>query len=219
MRLNKWLAQNAQISRRQADELIASGKVSVNQQKARLGQSIDVQDIIFINGRAVVPTSKFTYVLVNKPTGYVCSHAGQGRPTIYRLLPKKFQHLKIAGRLDQDSSGLLLLTDDGDLILKLTHPRYGKEKNYNVTLNHPLLPADFKAVNEPVKLPDGLSRIKVEPKAAKTYTVSMKEGRNRQIRRTFDTLGYQVTDLQRTNLGSYSLSQLGGQVYKEITLE
>lgn len=216
MRLNKWLAQNAQISRRQADDLIAAKNVSINGQIARLGQPVSGNDRVTLGGEPVTEVAEFTYVLLDKPIGYVCSHVGQGRPTIYGLLPKKYQHLKIAGRLDHDSSGLLLLTDNGDLILRLTHPRFGKEKTYHVALNHRLLPADLKSVNNGIKLDDGNSLLVVKSLVGKTYEISMKEGRNRQIRRTLAALGYKVTKLERISLGSYSLTQLGGKTYCEL---
>lgn len=218
MRLNKWLAQNAQLSRRQADDLISKGSVLVNAKPARIGQTIDENtDEIRLFGEPINPGTSFTYLLLNKPLGYVCSHNGQGKPSIYDLLPAKYQHLKIAGRLDHDSTGLLLLTNDGDYVLMMTHPRFGKVKVYKVTLNHPLFPADFKHINQGLTLPDGLSKLQVEKIAKQTYRVTMSEGRNRQIRRTFAALDYKVTALHRTHLGPYSLDQFQGKQFQEIT--
>lgn len=218
MRLNKWLARNARLSRRQADDLISKGSVLVNTKPAHIGQTIDENtDEIRLFGEPVNSGTDFTYLLFNKPLGYVCSHNGQGKPTIYDLLPKQYHHLKIAGRLDHDSTGLLLLTDNGDYILSMTHPRYGKIKTYEVILDHPITSADFRHINQGIELPDGLSKLHVEKMTKQTYYVTMSEGRNRQIRRTFAALGYKVTALHRTHLGPYSLDQLKGNQYVEIS--
>src|SRR5690606_8683974 len=132
----------------------------------------------------------------NKPTGYICSRRGQGSRTVYDLLPDKYRSLKTAGRLDKESSGLLILTNNGNLANQLTHPRYEKEKVYKVKLNKPLTGADKNKLLEGVKLDDGPSRfIKIEQNPQGVCEVTLSEGRNRQIRRTFDTLGYKVVYL------------------------
>lgn len=167
---------------------------------------------------------QYTYLLFNKPVGYICSRRQQGdTPTIYKLLPPEFSQLKVAGRLDKDSCGLLLLTDDGDAIFKLTHPKFSKEKVYQVGLSRPLDPEDFAKINEGIMLEDGKSDMRVKPlkhPATQTgdyfYKVTMHEGRNRQIRRTFGGLRYTVNHLERTQFGPYALKQLRGQQFLQI---
>jgi pseudouridine synthase len=151
--------------------------------------------------------------MINKPAGYVCSRQGQGSRTIYELLPSQYHGLKPVGRLDKASSGLLLLTNDGDLANRLTHPRYVKDKVYEIALSQPLTPAHQGRIDgEGVVLEDGRSRLalaRLERSQDRCYwRVTMQEGRNRQIRRTFAALGYQITALHRTHFGPYSLNKL-----------
>ena len=213
IRLNKLLAQQLGVGRRQADQLIESGRVSVNGQTVRLGQQIGEHDTITLNGQTLKMTAPaYIYLALNKPVGYVCSRRQQGdAPTIYSLLPKKYHHLQPVGRLDKDSSGLLLLTNDGDFALRMTHPRFHKTKTYEVTLDKPLQPNDRQAIHDHgIELPDGRSKLRLEPidKQDRTWCVIMHEGRNRQIRRTFAALGYTVVRLHRTKFGAIVLGSL-----------
>ena len=140
-RLNKFLAFQLRVSRRQADNLIAKQKVYINNQPAQLGARIGESDTITINNHIVGGRSRYTYLMLNKPINYVCSRKQQGKtPTIYSLLPDKFHNLKPVGRLDANSSGLLLLTNDGDFAFRMTHPKFKKNKQYNVTLDKELAP-------------------------------------------------------------------------------
>ena len=156
--------------------------------------------------------------MLNKPAGYVCSRRGQGSQTVYDLLPPELHQLKPVGRLDKDSSGLLLLTNDGDLANRLTHPRYGKAKLYQIKLNKSLPPEHQQQVESGVQLEDGLSRLKLDrPDDRRTsWQITMYEGRNRQIRRTFSKLGYNVVELQRTQLGPHSLGNLKTGSYSHL---
>lgn len=223
VRLNKHLAHTFGLSRREADTRIEQGRVLVNGKVASLGNVIDpIRDKISFDNQILAHTPKrYSYVLLNKPIGYVCSRKQQGEsPTIYALLPREYHHLKVAGRLDKDSCGLVLLTDDGDKIFQLTHPKFGKEKVYHVGLNKPLKPADLEQINRGVELEDGKSNLHIQPRKStlpNTYTVRMSEGRNRQIRRTFKHLGYTVTHLERVSFGAYSLNQLAKKQYLQIS--
>lgn len=215
MRLNKYLAHFHGISRREADLYIQQNRVLVNGKIASLGNivKVGIDNVTLDNSEITKTVKRYSYLLLNKPAGYVCSRKKQGdSPTIYELLPRKFHHLKVAGRLDKDSQGLVLLTDDGDTIFKLTHPKFGKIKQYNVSINKPLTSTHFSDINNGIELEDGTSRLSVkeiEPNIKpNTYQVTMQEGRNRQIRRTFKQLGYIVTFLERTILGPYRLSDL-----------
>ncbi len=224
VRLNKYLALQSGISRREADLKIEQGRVSINGQPARLGAVIQPErDTIILDNSAITTAIKrATYILLNKPLGYVCSRKQQGdSPTIYALLPREYQRLKVAGRLDKDSCGIVLLTDDGDTIFKLTHPKFGKEKRYEVGLNKPLTPADLKKLTGGIELEDGISAITVSTLSKKSarpnmYLVVMHEGRNRQIRRTFKALGYTVTHLERIKFGPYTLKELGSKQFLQI---
>lgn len=215
------------MSRRAADLCIDQGRVLVNGKVATLGKVIEPdRDVIKIDSDAVSTSPKrYTYVLLNKPVGYICSRRQQGdTPTIYSLLPKHYQHLKVAGRLDKDSCGLVLLTDDGDTIFKITHPKFGKKKIYIVGLNKPLKPEHMTEIEKGIGLEDGTSQFSVEafdPKKAglkipNVYKVTMHEGRNRQIRRTFGSLRYMVTHLERIKLGNYELSDLKSNQYLQL---
>jgi len=209
MRINKFIAQNTHYARRKADELIKSGQVTVNGRPAVLSMDITAEDTLAIDGRPIKITNPkpATIVCIDKPAGYVCSHNGQGSPTVYDLLPSDQQHLNIAGRLDKDSSGLVVLTDDGELLNELTHPSFNKQKVYEITTNKPLNQEDTVKVLDGVDIGDNRpSRFQqIEKAGPRQYTVTLTEGRNRQIRRTFAALGYKTEALRRIRLGEYHL--------------
>ena len=221
-RLNKHLALSLGVPRRQADDLIAKGQIKINNEMAVLGaRFLPEHDTITYNGKPVNKSTEFEYILFNKPINYVCSRKKQGNsPTIYSILPKNFHHLKPVGRLDKNSSGLLLLSNDGDFILKMTHPSYNKTKNYLVTLNKPLEPLHQQMISDfGIQLEDGPSQLFLEKlnDNRKEWRITMHEGRNRQIRRTFKALNYTVTKLHRTNFGNYNLGELKRGEYKKVS--
>ena len=209
IRLNKFLAERLGVSRREADDLIAAGKVLINNKPAVLGAKIDKNDKVCYNDKIVPFDTEFLYLAFNKPVGYVCSRRAQGEaPTLYELLPEDYQKLKTVGRLDKDSSGLILLTNDGDFAFQMTHPKFHKEKMYEVELDRPLEPLHQQMISDyGVMLDDGPSSFTVIHDN-NIYTVVLSEGRNRQIRRTFAALGYRVTKLHRIQFGKYQLSGL-----------
>lgn len=224
IRLNKFIAQHLAIGRRAADDAIAAGKVRVNGIAPPLGARVGPGDEIMVNGDRLSFSDQpvFTYLLLNKPVNYVCSRRQQGEvPTIYSLLPPQYHHLKPVGRLDKDSSGLLLLTNDGDLAHRLTHPSFSKSKTYEVSLDKPLAPLHRQMINDfGIQLPDGPSKLQLErlhDGDDHAWRVRMHEGRNRQIRRTFAALGYDVTRLHRTHFGPVSLHDLQGKTMREIS--
>lgn len=211
IRLNKFLAERLGVSRREADDLITTGKVTIDGEKAVLGARIDKNNKVCYNKKIVPFATDFLYLAMNKPVGYVCSRRAQGSaPTLYDLLPQEYRKLKTVGRLDKDSSGLILLTNDGDFAFQMTHPKFHKEKIYEVELDRPLEPLHQQMISDyGISLEDGVSRfivIKSAPEAH--YLVTLSEGRNRQIRRTFAALGYRVTNLHRIQFGKYQLSGL-----------
>lgn len=214
MRLNKYIAHATGVSRRQADEIIESGSVSVNGATAGLGRSINEDtDVVLLGDKVLKLPKEATTILMNKPVGYVCSRRAQGKgvKTIYELLPDEYKTLKTVGRLDKDSSGLIMLTDDGDLAFQLTHPKYHKEKQYLVALDKNLSVTDDRLISDNgVEIGDGLSRLGLEclNNNRRTWRVTMSEGRNRQIRRTFAALGYTVVKLHRIKFGEYEIGEL-----------
>lgn len=210
-RLNKFLALQLGVSRRQADELIASGKISINGKKAELGARVSDSDHVKLGKKPIADTASKQYILFHKPRGYVCSRKKQGEnETIYAILPKEFHALKPVGRLDKDSSGLLLLSNDGDFAFKMTHPSFKKIKEYLVKIDTPLEPLHQQMIADfGINLPDGRSQLGLErlDETRKFWRVSMSEGRNRQIRRTFSAVGYEVIELHRTVFGNYFLPE------------
>ena len=223
MRINRFVALSTGTSRRRADELIAQGKVQVNGRLASPGQDIGTQDQVIVGVISISAPQQPTTIMLNKPVGYVCSRAGQGNKTIYDILPLELNNLKPAGRLDKDSSGLLLLTDDGQLANKLTHPSFEKEKVYEVVLDKPLTDSDQHKIKQGVTIETYVSRLRLQKLATDKHLVSnsyflvtLTEGKNRQIRRTFLALGYNVLKLHRTTVGQYQLGNLTSGKYRVL---
>ena len=221
MRINKHLAQATGMSRRAADTVIEAGRVRVNGQIPVPGQQISPLDHVTLNDKPIrLSDQRITTIMINKPIGYVCSRNGQGSLTIYDLIPARLHDLKPVGRLDKNSSGLLLLTNDGQLAYELTHPRFQKTKIYKVAVSPVLQPLHRQMISDyGIMLDDGLSRLQLErinDNDDSNWKVTMSEGRNRQIRRTFEALGYKVVKLHRTALGPYQLGDLKSGTYTDI---
>jgi 23S rRNA pseudouridine2605 synthase len=223
-RLNKHLALQLGISRREADNLIAEGRVEVSGAKATLGARFNNSDTIAVDSKPLASTKDYEYLLFHKPVGYVCSRRQQGEAsTIYQLLPTIYHHLKPVGRLDRDSSGIILLSNDGDFAYRMTHPKFGKVKIYQVRLDNDLAPLHQQMINDHgIQLDDGASQLQLErmnETDRKSWIITMKEGRNRQIRRTFKALGYTVTKLHRTNFGNYALGDIKSSKYEIVNIQ
>ncbi len=227
MRLNKFLAHAGIASRRAADKLIAAGRVRVNGQVVReMGVQIDpVRDQVAVDGKPVTTAqNQRLYLLLNKPAGVITSRKDpEGRKTILDLIPKKYHHLHPVGRLDFQSEGLVLLTDDGDLTQRLTHPSFQHEKEYWVQIDGPVPNVVIYKFRKGVELEDGMARarvrrlskipaeqrfwIKDDPK--RTWLVFiLHEGRNRQIRRMCEALDLRVRRLVRIRIESIHLGDL-----------
>jgi pseudouridine synthase len=224
-RINKFIASRSGISRRSADKLIKEGKILINGYTADIGHQVQNADRItstdpgFRFDHLGSESTGTTLLTFNKPVGYVCSKKGQGNKTIYDLLPDKYHHLKSIGRLDKDSSGLLLMSNDGDLANKLTHPKYQKEKVYRVKLNKPLVLKDKNKLLTGVILDDGLSKfLKLNRCSAEEVEIVITEGRNRQIRRSFDALGYRTVRLHRVRFGNYHIGKVKSGQYKALDI-
>lgn len=224
LRLNKYLALQLGVSRREADNLIDSKKVTINGVTATLGARFTEGDKVVVDGQSVKGATKYEYIALNKPSGYVCSRRQQDKnPTIYELLPESLYHLKPVGRLDIDTSGLIILSNDGDFTFQMTHPKFYKVKTYQARLDRPLEPLHQQMISDyGVNLEDGPSKLQLErandENDRKNWVITMHEGRNRQIRRTFGSLGYTVVKLHRTNFGNYSLDDIKPGKYKFINI-
>lgn len=217
MRINKFIAQQTSLSRRSADAAISEGRVLINSEPVGPGSIVSLDDEVELDGKLISNTKKtLVTLMLNKPAGYVCSRNGQGSKTIYGLLPNRFRHLNSVGRLDKNSSGLLLLTNDGNLANKLSHPSFQKEKIYEVKLDRKLSDEDIAKVQKGIRLEDGLSKLQINELGSNKYEVRMSEGRNRQIRRTFEALNSNVKSLHRTKFGDYALETLPVKSYKEV---
>lgn len=212
MRINKFIAGATGMSRRRADTVILEGRVRINDTVAEAGSRVEPTDQVTLDTKPLKLAEQTTTIMLHKPAGYVVSRRGQGSWTVYDLLPTELHHLKPVGRLDKQSSGLLLLTDDGHLANQLTHPAQRKIKIYEVTLNKPLQPLHRQMISDiGITLDDGLSRLQLERRRdgdERDWRITMSEGRNRQIRRTFQSLGYEVLTLHRTHFGDYELGDL-----------
>ncbi len=212
MRINKFVALSTGMGRRAADAAIEAGRVRINNKQSAIGQTVTPTDTVTLDGNVIMLPTSYTTIILYKPVGYVCSRNGQGSKTVYDLLPKQLHSLKPVGRLDKDSSGLLLMTNDGNLAHELTHPSHHKTKIYDIKLDKPLMPLHRQMISDyGITLEDGLSKLQLERLQdgnETSWRVAMHEGRNRQIRRTFAALGYTVKKLHRIQFGTYLLNDL-----------
>lgn len=221
MRINKYLAKFTNLSRRSADSAVKDNRVLVNDNLPKVGQTVSKHDVVTLDGKVIAPQTATLTIMLNKPVGYVCGRDGQGSKTIYGILPKELQHLNPVGRLDKDSSGLLIMTNDGDLAQRLSHPSYRKNKIYIVSLDKPLSSDDKRSIHNGIQIDNYTSKMKLTkinsvPDNNQTWQVTMSMGRNRQIRRTFEALGHTVTKLHRIQLGAYELKNLSSGHFKAV---
>ena len=215
MRLQKFLAHAGVASRRAAEELIARGKVRVNGKIVReLGTVVNESDRIEVDGRRAVLESRRVYLVMNKPLGVVTTMRDpQGRRTVAELIPKGWPRVVPVGRLDYDTDGVLLLTNDGELANVLTHPRFGVEKTYRALLQGRLLPEQVAELRSGVLLEEfraAGARLRVVAVRRDTSVVDLTvhEGKNRQVRRMFEAVGHKVLALTRLRFGPISVGSL-----------
>lgn len=229
VKIHAYLAHSGVASRRRAEELVSQGKVTINGVKAVIGQRIDPEkDAVAVNGKPIQRAVKSVYFLLHKPAGYVSTTNDElGRPTVLSLLPKtllsQVGRLYPVGRLDIDSEGLLLLTNDGALAQKLTHPRFEVTKTYHVQLDRQPSGKALSHLHRGVKLKDGLAMVdsidplhENHPVDQVWFSLTVHEGRNRLIRRLWERLGYDVKRLIRVSFGQFSLEQLGGKRWMQV---
>ncbi len=210
VRLNKYLASCGIGSRRACDELIGSGRVEVNGAPCvKLATRVTPSDHVRVDGKRVVPKEEVV-VIFHKPRGYVCTRSDElGRKTIYDLLPATLQSLHHVGRLDTDSEGMLILTNDGDLSQQLMHPSKSVEKEYLVTSNQAFENVHLDQFLQGIFTEEGkLKAKKIDRVSARRLKVILDHGAKRQIRVMFEALGYQVTKLLRVRIGNLWLGDL-----------
>jgi 23S rRNA pseudouridine2605 synthase len=226
-RLNKFLSRCGLASRRGADELIAAGRVSVDGRVVReLGISIDpARSKVAVDGKTVRPPAGFGYHAFNKPAGYLCSRGDPfGRPTIYDLLPEELRGLKYVGRLDQDTEGLLLLTDDGDLIERLTHPRHGLVRAYLARLSGEISDPELRPLRRGVSFEGEVyqpARVRLLEGGSgggdALVSVEISEGRKREVKMMFRAIGRRVEWLRRVSFGPIELGGLPPGEVRQLT--
>lgn len=210
MRLNRFLAACGLASRRQCEQYILDGRVTINGKRClELATTVGSTDTVIFDGKEIKPAASAT-ILLHKPPGVLCTRRDpKSRPTIYDLLPPPLKNLHYVGRLDQESEGLLILTNDGALTQLLTHPSHATEKEYWVILNRPFRPDDSTALKAGMQLEEGFARAdKVEILSPRHLSIVLHQGLNRQIRRMFELLNYEVTRLVRIRIGSLDIGPL-----------
>ncbi len=210
MRLQKYISHSGFCSRRHAEKYILAGKVKVNGVViTQLGTKVDPEkDYVEIDNTALSLVQKKVYLVLNKPEGYVTSSSHPGEKTVMELIDTN-QRVFPVGRLDKDSKGLLLLTNDGELHLRLTHPSYDHEKEYMVTVAHPIPDGALKAFGEGLVILGTKTRpAKVKRISGRRFKIVLKEGRNRQIRRMVRKVGNRVVELKRVRVANIRLGKL-----------
>ena len=224
MRINKFLAQAGVASRRECDNLIASGKVAVNGVTATLGQEISGDEDVTVNGNKVV-IKKNEYYLLNKPKGYICSVSDdKGRKTVMELMPQSVGRIYPVGRLDYDSEGLLIMTTDGELAQKLTHPSNEVSKTYLVKIEGTINEQDLNPIRSGIEI-EGYKTKKCKAHIVETnkaYTkihITITEGKNREIRKMFAAIGKEVSLLKRIKIGEITLRGLDRGAYRKLSAQ
>ncbi|HEY0073723.1 MAG TPA: pseudouridine synthase [Abditibacteriaceae bacterium] len=223
-RLQKLIARAGIMSRRKAEELIAEGRVSVNGHIIReLGAKADIlNDHIVVDGTPLRAPSAPVILVLHKPRGYMTTrHDPEGRATVMDLLPKKYQQFHPVGRLDYDTAGVLLLTNDGELTNLLTHPSHGVTKTYWARVKGKIKRETLQKLARGIMLEDGptapcQARLKAETENNSLIEVVLREGRNRQVRRMFDAIGHPVRALRRVGFANLDLVGLPPGAFREL---
>ena len=219
IRLNKYIASSGICSRREADHLIESGKVLINGVTANLGTRINDGDLVEVDGKMITPEDNMIYIAFNKPLGITCTTDARDPSNIIDYINFKDRIFPI-GRLDKNSSGLILLTNNGDIVNKLLRSENGHEKEYVVTLDRPYDKTFIKTMSTGVPV---LGRMtlpaEVIPVNAKTFRIILRQGMNRQIRRMCEHLGYKVTKLKRIRFINVTLGDLELGKWRYLTAD
>ncbi|MBQ7880989.1 MAG: rRNA pseudouridine synthase [Clostridia bacterium] len=224
MRINKYLADCGVASRRKCDELISQGKVKVNGKVTReLGVDIKPTDVVLFENRVVRPTVRRVYYKLHKPKGYVTTASDEkGRKTVVELMRKVQERVYPIGRLDYDTEGLLILTNDGDITNILTHPKNAVKKTYIATVEGDVTPEDVKKISKGIDIGGYTTQpcsitIKEKDDKFTRVEVIISEGKNHQVKKMFEAVGKTVAFLKRTSIGEIKLGGLARGEYKALT--
>ena len=225
MRINKFLAEQGIASRRGSDVLVAEGRVKINGKTAVAGDNVEPSDVVELDGKILSHKVKYEYYLLNKPKGYVCTVSDEkDRKTVMDLLPEGAGRVYPVGRLDYETEGMLILTNDGDLAYRLTAPQNEIPKTYLVKIEGSVTDAQLNKLRAGVEL-DGRLTNKSKIKVIETnreYTklhVTINEGRNRQVRRMFESVGKEIAFLKRIKIGEMGLGSLERGKVRKLTAE
>lgn len=219
VRLNKYLSEAGVCSRREADRLIESGRVTVDGQRAQTGMRITPGQVVKVGRKVVSKQDEMIVLAVNKPRGIVCTEERRERNSIVRFLDYPVRVTYI-GRLDKDSRGLLLMTNNGDIINKMMRAANYHEKEYKVTVDQKITPEFIEKMSSGVPILDTVTRpCRVEKIGKYTFSIILTQGLNRQIRRMCEALGYQVRDLVRVRVMNIRLGSLKEGQYRKVTDE
>lgn len=227
VRLQKYIAMSGIASRRAAEEIILDGRVDVNDKKVtKLGTKVEIgADIVMVDKKIIKPENKNYYIMLNKPVGYVCTVSDQfQRPTVIDLVKEEINaRVFPVGRLDYDTSGLLLLTNDGDFTYKVSHPKFRINKTYIATIKGGITPGGLAMLRGGVVIDDNFKTSPADVtmlSCEKGYTVikiSIHEGKNRQVRKMFETIGSKVEELKRVSIGTVELGNLPEGRWRYLT--
>lgn len=219
IRINKLLSQRGFCSRREADRLIEEGRVTIDGKTAVPGDKTEETSDVRVDGQPVAGGEVLTYIMLNKPVGVITTTDRRMKDNVLTLVDIP-QRVFPVGRLDVSSEGLLLLTNDGELANRLTHPRYGHDKEYLVTTVRPIAKQEVRRLEEGVSLDDGPARaVRARARSADTVSMVLREGRNRQVRRMFAAIGHDVKRLRRTRIATLSLERLPPGEWRRLTPE
>lgn len=219
VRLNKYLSDAGICSRREADRLIADGKVTVDGHRAEMGMRVNASQKVCVRKKQIEPKHKMVLLAVNKPVGIVCTEEKKEKNNIIRFL-KYPTRITYIGRLDKDSEGLLLMTNNGDIINKIMRAGNCHEKEYIVTVNKPVTKKFIEKMAAGVPILDTITRTcEVEAIGNYKFRIVLTQGLNRQIRRMCEYLGYKVTHLKRVRIMNIHLGSLKPGEYREVTKE
>ncbi len=217
IRLNKYIASSGLCSRREADTLIESGKVTINGETAVQGSKVMDGDIVLVNGRKVTPDDDMIYIAFNKPLGVTCTTDKRDPSNIIDYIGFD-ERIFPVGRLDKNSSGLILLTNDGSIVNKLLRAENGHEKEYLVTVNRPYDKNFLRSMESGVPVLGQLTLpCKLKPSGDKSFKIILHQGLNRQIRRMCEYLGYKVTRLKRIRFMNIELGGLETGKWRYLT--
>ncbi len=226
VRLQKYLSECGVASRRKAEDLIAAGKVKVNGKPASIGDKIDPKnDTVVVAGKKVRKSKKNTYIMLHKPRGFITTLSDEmGRKCVAQLIEDVGTRVYPVGRLDRDSEGLLLLTDDGEFANALTHPTHHVPKTYRVTVRPTITEEQITALTTGIEIDGRMTmpsevRVLEKKEGRVVLEIIIYEGRNRQIRKMCDALGLEVARLKRTQIGSVKLGMLKQGDWRNLTDE